>query len=408
MNYKVIIITMMVLALCMCLPVSAVWMNGNWVSEQDAATAVYDPVTGVSSKIVPTDTSIPTDGCGELNIQTLTHNALIGADFTIERVDATNHTFVNGNRVAKEVADSYTNESDVINRVLDHNGRYNDRVIPGVYRITLLDGNGAQPEYAIVEATEGQKADVVFQGHGVSMGDENTVCLPKYTIIDAEYCGTTVPAVTHVVHHPAVEGHVAYYTVEEATWITEVSHTEYRYKQYGQWSQWNINKPSNWNSISNNNKETKTVIDSQGHWNGNCDEVYGYGHYDFKVGNQKYEFETNGDDFYTFHAAVTPVRGWDETVIDTPAVLGGCANVKTNVQTVVDNGVFKFVFDNTKQGLYDANGKLVSPIIDPAVNIVKHISMVYNKGCGATDIKAEFEEYELFDITTGLTSKSPA
>lgn len=381
MNYlKTIVIAIALIALLS--PVSAVFENGNWLSSP-SPNGNYDSVTEVTSKIVPTDMSIPSDGCGEINIQTLTYHALIGSPFTIQRINATDKPFVNGERVAKEVSEAYPLIGEAHNLELDHNGRYNDRVVPGTYLITLPDGNGGQPEYALVEVVLSQVSNVVFLGHGVSMGGEKVACLPVFTIISAEYCGTTIPAVTHTIHHPAVEGHVAYYTVEEATWIPEVGHWE----GSGYSRHWHIDTPAR--------------------WNGNCEETNS-NNYAFKVGNQRYILEQNGDDLYTLHAAVHGRDAYDEVIIDTNAVPGGCADVKSNVQSVVDKGINQFLFNNAKSGIYDATGNLVSGVKDPAVNIIKHISMKYNRGCGSSDIKVEFEEYQLFDITTGLATKPEA
>ena len=59
MNYKTIV--MIALALCLCFavaPAAAVWQNGNWIADDEAPDAVYDSVTGVSSKYVPIDTPV--------------------------------------------------------------------------------------------------------------------------------------------------------------------------------------------------------------------------------------------------------------------------------------------------------------------------------------------------------------
>lgn len=190
MNYKTIV--MIALALCLCFavaPAAAVWQNGNWFSEEDAPDVVYDSVTDVSSKYVPIDNSIPTDWCGALHIQTLTHHALIGAEFTIQRINPINVTFVNGARIQKEQAEALETIAPANTFTLDHNGAFDDRYVRGaVFLVTLLDGNGGQPEYAIAEIFEFHRTDVVFVGHGVgSGGSVDVACTPGITIVSAIY-----------------------------------------------------------------------------------------------------------------------------------------------------------------------------------------------------------------------------
>lgn len=430
MNYKTLI--MIALALCLCLvvaPVTAVWENGNWV---ESSNSVNDPVTGVDSKIVPTNTDIPTDYMGELNIQTLTHHSLIGSTFTFQRVDATNHTFVNGDRVAKDIFDSYIATADIHTFELDHTGRYNDRFVPGVYRVNLLDGDGGQPEYAIVEITQDRKADVVFLGHGVSMGDTKAACLPVFTIISAEYCGEAVKEVSHAEYKyvitPAKPGVDAIYSpwsthcpyggiYETRIVVDKAAYTENKHyeitdtRDNGHW------EGSGWNKHWVSKLEVKCNNPDHHNWhtqNFDCTKSYTVYH-DAKTHNE-YRYLISpaipGKDAVISEWAMSLPDGKTaietRNVIDTQAVLGGCADVELNVQSVVDRGIMQFLFNNAKAGIYDANGNLVSEVKDPAVNIVKHISMKYNKGCGSSDIKAEFEEYELFDITTGTIAAQPA
>jgi len=185
MNYKNLILIALALCMCVAAPVAAVWQNGNWFSEEDAPDAVYDSVTGVSSKYVPTDNSIPTDGCGALYIQTLARSLAGGSVFTIQRInDAENVSFVNGARIQKELAESLDVGEPYI-FTLDHAGTFDDRYAAGaVYLITLPNGNGCQAEYAIAEMFEFYRTDVVFQGHAGMVGDMSL------HIISARYYAT--------------------------------------------------------------------------------------------------------------------------------------------------------------------------------------------------------------------------
>jgi len=170
MNYKNLILIALALCMCVAAPVAAVWQNGNWIADDEAPDVQFDSVTGVSSKYVPTDNSIPTDGCGALYIQTLTHHALIGSEFTLQRINPKNLTFVNGARIQKEQAEALETVAPANTFTLDHVGGFDDRYAKGaVFLVTLLDGNGGQSEYALAEMFEFQRTDVVFLGHGVSM-----------------------------------------------------------------------------------------------------------------------------------------------------------------------------------------------------------------------------------------------
>jgi len=166
MNYK--LITLIALALCLCVM----------------------PAMAYESKYVPTDNSIKTDGCGELNVQTSNYHSLIGSTITIDLLKNTeNLTFVNGARIDKMVADALVKDGAPATKELDHTGRFNDRMAPGIFLITLLDGNGGQPEYAIAQVVLSQKTHVDFIGHGVSMGGAPK---PEYTcklVIDSAKYG---------------------------------------------------------------------------------------------------------------------------------------------------------------------------------------------------------------------------
>jgi len=190
MNYKTLILIALALCMCVAAPVAAVWQNGNWIVDDESPYAQFDSVTGVASKYVPTDNSIPTDGCGALYIQTLTHHALIGSEFTLQRINPENLTFVNGARIQKEQAESLETVAPANTFTLNHVGAFDDRYAKGsVFLITLLDGNGGQPEYALAEMFEFHRTDVVFMGHGVSgsVSAKDVTRNPVFTIIAARY-----------------------------------------------------------------------------------------------------------------------------------------------------------------------------------------------------------------------------
>ena len=166
MKFKNLILIALALCLCFVLPVAAVG-------------AYYE------SKYVATDNTPYTDGCGQLVITTLTHHSLISSEFNLTRINPDNLTFTNGQRIEKDQFDALAPVADPIELTLDHNGQWDDRISPGTYSVFLKDGNGGQPEYALVTVTEGYSNTVVFLGHGVSMGTESRK--PVYTITHATY-----------------------------------------------------------------------------------------------------------------------------------------------------------------------------------------------------------------------------
>lgn len=331
----------MALALCLCFavaPASAAWMNGNWVTDAEAATASHDSVTGVDSKYVETSAVPKSDGCGELNIQTLTHHALIGSTFTIQKVNGDGKIFTNGDRATKEAFESFTTIADNHTLELDHNGRYNDRVMPGVYRINLLDGNGGQPEYAIAEVVENQKTDVVFLGHGVSMGGEEQHKV-VFTIIEATYGATECNSVVDAPAH-----------TEYQYWI-ETTYKDEQYQScYWHWGKYECHT------------DTRRIVDVLGHWSAWGDNIpQGY----TEQGPHACKYKHKHVDA-TYKTVCT----------------GETIPVTQNVQDIVNMGYTSFFFfDNAQNhgGIFSEAGLLLSQIQDPAVGIVKNVYIHYTR-----------------------------
>lgn len=178
MNYKTVIT--IALALCLCFAVAPV-----------AAVGKY-----YENKYVATDNTPYTDGCGQLVITTLDKNALIGSEFNLTLVDVGNFTFTNGQRIQKEQFDALTPLALPIELTLDPNGNWDDRIAPGTFSVFLKDGDGGQPEYALVTITEGYSNTVVFQGHAVGSGGAHKIV---YTIIKATY-GQNLDVTQNVQH----------------------------------------------------------------------------------------------------------------------------------------------------------------------------------------------------------------
>lgn len=366
MNYKHLIFIALVLMLACVIPASAVWSNGQWIdsehSEQYFGTAkvVTDPATGVTSKYNPITSE--TD--------LMTYQGHVYGNLKSGHVLEGGERFLVSNDLAPNVTKEYKFNSD---------GLFDDYFAEGNYTITLPQGTGSaagvytedigwignlHPEVAHINVKAGQTTYFTFIGNSVPTPD--SACAPKYTIIEASYCGDTE---SHAVHHAAVPAIPEYYTVSTAS-----SHQECSGSWMGHCYDWD------------------TVYD------GDCDKVYGGGYYDFKIGGQKYRFVNHGKYQSTFHAAVPGVEAWDETVIDHQ---GGCAYPKSELQSVVDRGVTSFLFDNrpTEGGIFGADDStLLEEISDPAPGIQKHVSITYNAGCGTSDKTIEAMEYEVINL----------
>jgi hypothetical protein len=414
---QILIIGIAILAL-LCMPVMA----------------SYAPL--YESKIAPVPTDAPTLGnnAGLITISVIAGSNTFSQDVIIQRINAS-IPFSSGSTVSKAFAESYEINGPNTTVTLGDAGYVGTNVVAGDYRITLVDGDGGMSEYALVHVEIGHRYSVTFVGHAVSSPYyEDKACVPVYTIEKASYCGVTIPAVTHVVHHAAVQPTPAYYTVEQAEWIPAVTHTVHHAATMATGQPCNSYTPghvhakknsgqtdftyngNNYHITGNSQDSTfivtpgtpawdETIVDVPAHWNGNCEETYG-GNYDFKVNGQKYRFDENGDDVYTFHPATQGSAAWDETIVDTSAVEGGCAQVTQNVQQAVSAGATRFMlFNNAKNpgGIFDIGQNLVSQIDDPAVSIVKDVTITYNNGCGI-ERTITGKEYQIIDLVAGTIS----
>lgn len=359
MNYKHIAIIALVLMLALAVPASAVWSNDQWIDSEHSdqyfgtAKVVTDPETGVTSKYNPI--------ASETDL--MTYQGHVYGNLKSGHVLEGGERFLVSNDLTPNATKEYKFNAD---------GLFDDYFAEGNYTITLPQGTGSaagigwvgnlHPEVAHISVVAGQTTYFTFIGNSVPTIDSS--CPPKYTIIEATYCGETE---SHVVHHAAIPAIPAYYTVSPASSHQECS-----------WWGWNYH--------------CHTIYD------GDCEKVSGPW-YDFKVGNQKYRFVSHGDYQSTYHAAVPEVPAWDEPVIDHQ---GGCASgVKESVQSVVNRGITSFLFDNrpTDGGIFSADGStLLEQITDPAPNIQKHVSITYNAGCGTGDKTIDAMEYGVINL----------
>jgi hypothetical protein len=216
----------------------------------------------------------------------------------------------------------------------------------GNYTAHLRQGNGDQPETQKFVIGGGATERVVFLGAAIPT--VHILTCKNFTVIDTP--GTVIhhDEVNHTVHHDA-----SYETVidvpahtEYRYWISSTpAHTEYQHRDWivdvpGK-AAWTESRPTPF--PGSHYVMDSPAVPEVGHYelyhaeipavpavpeyytvvdvlwgHGNCEEYNGNGHYDFKVGNQKYRFDNSfwADDFYTFHPAVPAVPAvpaWTES-----------------------------------------------------------------------------------------------
>ena len=343
-----------IVLLAIIMPVSA-WVN----------------VPRYENKIVPTEKDIG-DGMGALYISDLCHCGIFSSTMNLWRVsDTTPVGYSSGALIEKENFDLYdTNRTPDAIISLDLSGKFDDRYAPGVYAVELLDGNGGQPEYAVVAVFLNGQSEIRFTGHAISGGGD--VCQPVYTIISATYGYGHCTEIT--LHHGN------YNRVE--TLVVD-HHGDYN---------------TNHQYVGNNNGDyTRTGY--PGHY------VY---HYVAPTSHTVYTFQNvgqgNGDwilkPHHSGHDAndyqyIAPSQACqtDGTIID----------VMTAVQDAVNQGYTQFQFNNSQNpgGIFDSSAThLISQIADPSSGYLKTFSITYSNGCGSTRIVTG-QEYQIIDLKAG-------
>lgn len=324
------ILILIALALCLCVavaPVSAYWMNGNWIVEggyidYSQNTVVHDPATGVDSKYVATsafDVIQPIDKMtgtlqGSIRCGYNTLTPVVGI-----RNDA-NPDGVNGTFTYFPILPN--------GKFGDVNGNEGIQLVPGSYTLYLKDGNGGQPEisHATIVANTISNPEIDLLGHAVS-GDATHKVV--YTILKASYGGEKCEQVVDV---PAHDEQV----------VDVPAHNEYRYVIGGhgegpwyhrywvdEWSEWSNNHPS----CSHQTRQVPAT-------------------------------------YKTIQVQTTY-----KTICSS-----GTADVTSNVQEAVNKGYTNFLFRNDVHpgGIFDiASTTLLSEIDDPAEGIVKSVYIDY-------------------------------
>jgi hypothetical protein len=335
MNSKHVILIALAVIAMMAIGVplaSAEWMNGVWYPSDVYAnmisgdTVVHNPVTGVDSKY---DARV-----GSLYDLSQNPNTYSGRVIFIIRsgMATLNPTLTLVNDAMPNVTKNYD--------VPDNANLEIDGLPAGNFTATLDNYNVPDETAHFVIATSQQDPTrVAFIGQAASQAP---VHVPVITILRATYGMTTeqctqIPAVTHIVHHPAV---AAYYTVVQAQhghgnqnyWFS--THGDDQYTYHPSVSAWG-----------------ETVIDVPAHTD--C------------------------------------------------VTLGNYIDVKANVQAALSTGHTSFLFNNAQNpgGIFDiTTTNLLSQITDPAPEQVKNVVITYNVD-GGTSKTITSREYQVISIT---------
>jgi hypothetical protein len=296
------------------------------------------------------------DGKGALFVQLACRSPEIGGEFTIAPV-IVSAPFTDAARVDKGFVDVYVKVvGEVTTEQYTPDGVFDTRVAPGTYLLTQVDGNGGQPEFALVAVNAGEKETVTFLGHGITPADAPKAHVPVIVIKKATY-----GAEREVVVQEAFDETVTDAEAYDETVVDEAEHKEHKH-------------------------------------------CAGFGHTDYRDGakhgsNFEKMFQTERTvpavTHVVHHEAVTHVVHHD-AVTETQ---GDFVNVKAKVQAVVDNGVTSFKFDNAQNpgGIFSTDNELQAQIDDPAYGQVKTVKIKYTVDGGATKT-INAQEYQTINL----------
>ena len=216
---------------------------------------------------------------------------------------------------------------------------------PGEYVINIADGNGGQPEAANVTVRAGYIANPKSEllGHAIppAIGQKDEV-----VILEATYGMTKI--VIDQAYVPGVAG----------------------------------------------TPDVYSIVSSHGTHTGHAERVY-FGHYDFKVGNDKYEIDNHGCYAYLKVAGTPAVPAIPEV----SHVEGTYVDVTAEVQQTVDMTYRTFKFNNAMNpgGIVNEPQDLVLVVIaDPAYGQVKNVMIKYT--LNGVEITLDTMEYETINL----------
>lgn len=341
MKHITLIGAVLLLAMLAIVPASAVWHNGNWLTDEEYqkvvgdTTVVTDPATGVDSKYKDTNPAIALKNSG---------------DYASCRLEGTIRCGYN--TLTSEV---------ILSNVINPNATTSIPVLPdgtfsfeglaaGKYTLMLKDGNGGQPEYSTVTCVAGAgvvRPESELLGHAVA-GEPSQKC--DITVIRASYGAFEERCGEYYLQY-RVRGHWDTHercVCDHRNWRGQCTEghieTVYEWDHSNSWSSWSTSEPSRYSEIPCYDKQSRSSQD--------CETV------------------------------------------------GGYTDVTSNVQAALATDRTSFVFDNSKNpgGIFDITSTvLLSTIEDPAPGIVKHVSIEYSD-CSGIQKHISGEEYQTISL----------
>ena len=130
-----------------------------------AAHYYYD--SSSPEKYVPTSHRVERTGSGELTVRVACAHNLISKDFTIQRVIGNNLTFGENTRVPADLVSTIETYPGAFGFKLGESGMWRDTLAPGTFLVTLYDGDGGKPEFALATVVEDRPVTIRFIGHAV-------------------------------------------------------------------------------------------------------------------------------------------------------------------------------------------------------------------------------------------------
>jgi hypothetical protein len=342
MNYKSLVIVALAVCLVACVPVSAMWNNGNWVSDDrnnNCDQIKFDPKTGVTSCYRDANPAIQIAASNEGN-----------GGVAVGSIRAGYSTLSNTIEV-KNVLQNQSEPGMIIKVNADATFRIPEPdhgvLAPGNYTATLDNFNlPDETVYFTIAANQQEPTRFSFNGQAASSPADHKVV---YTILKATYGATR----------------------EDCTM-----------------SEWSRHRPNH------GEYETRIVTDNAAY------DTYNYvgahhGDYNKQGNSYVYVGHNNGSYDICHHEAQTH----KEYRYETCSTYGQNLDVTQNVQSVVDQGITSFFFfDNAQSpgGIFGQGNVLLSQIQDPAVGIVKNVYIHYTRdGMDKTITTMEYQQINL-------------
>lgn len=325
------------------------------------------------------------ENIGHLDVLLACRSPQIGGEFTIVPVTVS-APFTNAARVDKAFVDQFVKQfGEPETKQYLPDGTFDGNFAPGTYLLKQIDGNGGQPEFALVTIKAADSQTVVFLGHGITPADEPKEHVPVIVITDATY-GAFTTEVDEPAHYLHPEGH-KHVTQAYQPEVAEQSHMDYEV----------------------GHKHAKPASGSA---------------HDFYYNGQKYQYVQNNENEAAFHPcgylfthpAVKNVKVIDVAYQpEVPEVfhmdacthfvgatyeqVGHFADVTAAVQSAVDQGYtsFKFRNDGANKGIVSTDDTVqIVTVPDPIVGKVKDVHIEYTVDGVAKTI--DTQEYQIINL----------